>query len=254
MRSNAHVSSPDRNALIVRLAQVIEAKQRTFGGGVPGAVLSTGWEVVDAVIGGGLAAGAVHEWFGSSRVGHPPLGVLKHLAQRAIGASQGWVAWIGASCWPYPVAMAGARDGALLERSIFIDARSVDERVWAADLALRCSGVAMVIADGSGLRLSCTRRLQLAAGHGWCLLARPPMEAGALSAARTRWRVEPVVVGADSPGWAVELLRCKGVRPTGYEGARWFVQRDHEAGDVRLAAAGFGGSAAASRSARRWTA
>ncbi|MFO0874641.1 MAG: hypothetical protein U0575_11820 [Phycisphaerales bacterium] len=100
-------------------------------------------------------------------------------------------------------------DRTLLRASLFVDiaeriraggsnasgfgAHEPDARLWAIDLALRCTGVALVVADGRGLDMAATRRLQLAAEAGQTvgLLARAPDERATLSAAATRWLVRP---------------------------------------------------------------
>lgn len=244
-----------RAEVLLRLAEAIECKVRPFATDRERAVpVRTGWMGVDQALGGGLAAGALHEWIVDG-LAVPPLRVLMHLARRAMNGLA--VAWIGRACWPYPPALArgwGA-DRELLDRSIFVDAASIDERVWAIDLALRCPAVAAVVADASGLGLAATRRLQLAAadGGGIGLLARPSAERGAISAARTRWAVRATRSESEGPAWSVELLRCKGVRPVG-EGARWIVQEDHETGDVCVAAHSGDGPGAASRPAAGQTA
>jgi hypothetical protein len=158
----------------------------------------------------------------------------------------GAVLWIGRACWPYPPALAGMDRGVLgsglLDRSLFVDPGTHAERVWAIEQAARCRGAAAVIADGSGLSMAESRRLQLAAerrgaGRGVpVMLSRPSRERGVLSAARTRWLVAPVVTGAGDLGvthrqeWAVELLRCKGMRPSAWGARRWVVRRDHATG------------------------
>src|SRR5262245_3565821 len=125
-----------------------------------------------------LTRGAVHEWFGEERekgrAWLPPLALLVDVARRVAGR-EGGVVWIGRRVWPYPRAP-GMR--ALLTRSIFVDAPTPGERVWAADVALRCRGAQAVIADASGLKMPESRRLQLAAGAGGVmgLLARPGWE------------------------------------------------------------------------------
>ncbi|MEZ6015570.1 MAG: hypothetical protein R3F49_10680 [Planctomycetota bacterium] len=67
-----------------------------------------------------------------------------------------------------------------------------------------------MVADASGFDMAATRRLALAAntGEALALLARPPHEAGALSAAATRWQVTRA---GDSlaPRWRLTLLRAK---------------------------------------------
>ena len=166
----------------------------------------------------------------------PPLCVLSHLAWQALtqdGEGQAaYVVWIGRRLWPYPrillrgspaitrfgITPSPAADpdrtndpGLLLRRSLFVDPPDDATRLWAIDLALRCPAVVVVIADGRGLRMAETRRLQLAAeaGHALALLARPPAELSELSAATTRWLVSPVPSSSTRPRWSIELLRCK---------------------------------------------
>lgn len=219
--------------------------------------------------------GGLHEWFGSGTagrgaeargVGHdrlwlPPMAMLIGLAWEAIEADERKrVVWIGRRCWPYPPALVrripplpGSRgtamdgDRRLLERSVFVETGASKagrgERVWAIELSARCAGVGAVIADGSGLTMAESRRLQLAAAGTALLLARPPWEAHELSAARTRWRVSPMPLAdvmdrenRGCPGWALELLRCKGLR-TGRateDARRWAVRRDHATGHLTM--------------------
>jgi hypothetical protein len=177
----------------------------------------------------------------------PAVCVLTHLAWQALtqadhdAEAEGrtmpgdpgarYVVWIGRAVRPYPHLLlrgcppfsrfassrqstANVRDRLLLERSLFIDPPDDRTRLWAIDLALRCPALSAVIADGRGLSMSQTRRLQLAAEAGGtlALLARPPEEAGELSAARTRWRVSPTPSATDRPRWNIELLHRKGAR------------------------------------------
>lgn len=213
----------------------------------PSPVAPVGWAAVDRVLGGGLACGTVHEWFGlmggerrGCRVWLPPIGVLTHLAARSLastGAGEGGqVVWIGRRCWPYPRSVRGWWGARLLARSIFVEAADADERVWAMDLALRCRAVAAVVGDGSGLNMAESRRLQLAAGAGGVLglLARPVCELGEISAARTRWRVAPTPSPVPVPRWTVELLHSKGARLPSEEARCWVVQRDDATGSLDL--------------------
>jgi hypothetical protein len=84
-------------------------------------------------------------------------------------------------------------------------------RLWAIDLALRCPGVDVVVADASGLDMAATRRLQLSAEAGGALglLARPEEELTELSAAATRWLVREQPSPGSNPRWQIQLLRCK---------------------------------------------
>ncbi|MEM1449505.1 MAG: hypothetical protein AAF957_05485 [Planctomycetota bacterium] len=109
-----------------------------------------------------------------------------------------------------------AEGGDLFSRSLFVDPPDAGLRLWAIDTALRCGGVTAVVADGSGLGMAATRRLQLAAASADTLVltARPPFEAGEISAATTRWTVAraPNAGESDGPSWSATLLRAKGAQ------------------------------------------
>lgn len=184
---------------------------------------------------------AVHDWMAAEPDGEavakpsgPPLPVLAGVVGSLVvgDPGQGRVVWIGRRCWPYPPSLVGpSGDRRLLERSVFVDQPTRDERLWAIDVALRSSSALVVVADGAGLTMAGSRRLQLAAEAGGTvgLLARPHKERGELSAAATRWLVSPGPVdGADParPTWTVELLRRKGLRPIAEDARRWAVRLD----------------------------
>jgi hypothetical protein len=190
--------------------------------------VSSGWPQIDAALTGGLAVGRVHEWFTGGGDGvtckgepwHAPMCVFLHLARQvATAASQqgirGLIVWIGRRCWPY-VCAAHRGDGAsCFAQSLLVDAPDDAARLWAIELALRSHAVSLVVADGSNLDMSASRRLQLAAEAGGtlALLARPSWELDVLSASMTRWLVQPTPSTDDFPRWTVRLLRRKGVRP-----------------------------------------
>jgi protein ImuA len=79
------------------------------------------------------------------------------------------------------------------------------------DQALRCSGIAAVVADGSGMTPITSRRLQLAAesGKALALIARPPWEAEEPSYAATRWEVR-ARGGGELQQWDINLIGCRG--------------------------------------------
>jgi protein ImuA len=230
-----------------RLREAIQALDARSKPGVPHKTIRTGWRPLDAALResqAGLHSGTIHEWFGEAGrrpdrgATFPPLTILAHLARNAIAKQGGanTAVWIGRRCRPYPPLLSrfGIGAASLLDHSIFVDALEHEERVWAIDIALRSRAVAAVIGDASGLSMSESRRIQLAAGAGGALglIVRPPRELGEISAAQTRWlvRSEPSSTGA--PRWRVELLRCKGVRPLSEDARQITVRWSHETGDV----------------------
>lgn len=218
-------------------------------------------EIDDTLPLGGLALGAVHEWIGVSTLGEqgsarrgwwsPPLALLLHVALRVggVGVPRGCV-WVGEAVWPLATHLARAE---ALETSLCVRAPAPEERVWAADLALRSRAAGVVVADASGLDLASTRRLQLAAeaGGGVCLLARPPAERGELSAAMTRWMVSWCASPIATRRWTVELLRCKGMRPKAGARGLWVLEQDRATRRLGVAAYLADGPDRASAGARR---
>ena len=190
-------------------------------------MVDTGWLCGDNTDGPPLqlACGVVHEFFGASTCGKNlawtfPLMVLAHLAGASLptvppnsgsGTHVGHrgVIWVGRSIWPRPEVLAPH----LLEHSLWVSLPQHEpaQRLWAADLLMRCKAFAAVVVDASGFDVAATKRLQLAArvGLGLCVLARPPNEEKILSAAASRWRVETVLSSSPLPRWNVTLLRNK---------------------------------------------
>lgn len=245
----------------------------------------TGWAEVDAVLGGGLSADGLHEWFGaddpdpseiassvlvrlerknplphgrgsvqSSRGSDqrksnprwtPPLCIMAHLAWNIFdpGSENLWTLWIGKRCHPYPRVLIRSQSRRLLDRSLFVAPPHAEARLWAIDLALRSPAVGCVIADGSDFDRAATQRIQLLAKtHAKMALAiRPSQQQDRLSAAQTRWRVGPSPPQMETPqtdirpGWCVELLRCKGMRPTENR-PMWFLEWNGSDGTVNLSA------------------
>ena len=217
------------------------------------ATFSTGWTGIDAVVGGGLPRGALHEWLGLQPVEEqpkprrefwsPPLSILAHLAWQAAGEADAppWTLWIGPQCFPYPHVLTRHRgaDRRLLDRCIFVRAQNMAERLWATELALRCRAVGAVIVDASQFSMPATRRIQLLARTHGCvvLAARPAHERKELSAAHSRWLVQwAMSQGAFAmPRWRVELLRCKGTRVEDRPG--WILEQDRATGAIGVSAA-----------------
>lgn len=233
----------DLTALRARLSDLEHSAPKS-------ASVETGWAELDEVLPhGGLPGNSVHEWVGleplttsderPARRWTPPLGVLLHVVRRAMVVAERIpaplsICWIGRRVWPTVQALTLHSTPAsdLLSRSLFIDAPDARARLWAADLASRCASV-LVIADGSGLDMAATRRLQLAAeAGGWMVhLARPPWEAKELSAAATRWAVGRELA-PDAPRFRLHLLRCKGMRSMLAQDRTFTLQRESGGGLV----------------------
>ncbi len=112
--------------------------------------------------------------------------------------------------------------------------------LWAAEEGLRSGALAAVIAELGTADFTATRRLSLAAREGLTpmLLLHHQGSDGA-SAACTRWRIASLAGAGDpydvhGPGavrWRLDLLRCRGGRPTVCD-----VEWNRETGDFDLVA------------------
>lgn len=199
---------------------------------------------VDAALGGGLAAGAVHEILaleGADAAAAAGFGLA--LGLRAAGTRP--LVWVRQD-------LAGIEGGGLyapglaafgLDPDRLILARTKDGRdgLRAAAEALRCPALGAVLLEAAGaarvLDLTATRRLSLAAERSGLPLflirhgsASAPSAAPAPSAAMTRWSVASApstAMAANAPGrsaFTMTLLRHR----AGIPGRSWRVEWDHD--------------------------
>jgi hypothetical protein len=180
--------------------------------------------------------GALHEFFlGGDLAGTAsPVGVLTLLATGKMQAPGGDVSaavkepnsrrefvprvvYVGRSCWPTFQVVAAALAPYSLEHALFLDPASDAERFWAIGQALRCGSVTAVVADGSRMTQTVSRRLQLAAeslgerggGGAVAFLSRPLEEKEEASWAASRWEVRPVLSGGQHSRWVLECFSCR---------------------------------------------
>jgi protein ImuA len=223
----------------------------------------------DALPGGGLPLGALHEiegeraeWDDGATLGFC-LALLARLAKAGSGAFPGAgreprkILWISRQGDLYPPALAG--QGLDPGRFLLVRAKNDAEVLWAMEEGLRCRRLAAVVGEVEGLDRLAGRRLQLAAeasldGQGpeagldetravtaFALHRRfrPPRAGRAPSAALSRWRVTAASSNDDlgesfigRPCWRLDLLRCRGAAP-----GTWQVEWDDAACGFSLAPA-----------------
>jgi protein ImuA len=200
-------------------------------------VLPFGIAAIDeALPGGGLARGAVHEILGAGgdeEDGAAAAGFAAGILARLTGRP---VLWCLKRPDLYgPGLLAHGLDPA---RLVLVTAPRDEDILWAVEEGLRTPGLAAVVGEIGRLPMVAGRRLQLAAersGVTALLLRRwrngeeAVAERERPSAAVTRWRVRalPAQEGDDPrlrhligrPRWRVELLRCRGGVP-----AQWVVE------------------------------
>jgi protein ImuA len=203
----------------------------------------------DALPGGGLALGALHEIMSDGadeEDGAAAAGFAAAIAGRIAG---GLVLWAVKRGDLYAPGLAA--HGLDPARIVRVATPRDDDILWVLEEGLRAptsaGGIAAVIGEVGRLPMVAGRRLQLAAERSgvtafllrrWHSGDEAAAERGRPGAAMTRWRVAalPSLPG-DEPGiglprWRVEMLRCRGAEP-----AAWTVEVADASGLVRLSAA-----------------
>ena len=108
------------------------------------------------------------------------------------------------------------------ERIIFMDVKTEKEVLWITEEALKCEGLAAVVAELNNLSLIESRRLQLAVEESGVtgFILRKDASKAASTVATARWRISPLrteceagMPGLGFPRWQVELLKVRNGNP-----------------------------------------
>ncbi len=158
----------------------------------------TGWQVLDDCIGGGWPRGSLVEILNQ---GHQGLSLLLPLLSRLDGDGR-WLTWIAPPHLPYAPAL--ATQGVPLQQVLLVQDVSAEQRLWAAEQALKSAACAVVMLWPERMDIAQLRRLQLAAGQGDCIavLFRSLRDSAQSSPAALRLRV-----GSTPLGLEVEVLK-----------------------------------------------
>jgi protein ImuA len=125
--------------------------------------------------------------------------------------------WISRNRKLYPPSMQAF--GVNPQQVIFIDLSYEKEILWAMEEALKCEGLACVIAELPDIDFAQSRRLQLATENSrvtGILLRKEPKRSLSATACTVRWQVKPLPTafgdgtpGVGNPRWEVTLLKVK---------------------------------------------
>ena len=109
------------------------------------------------------------------------------------------------------------------DRIIFIQLRKDRDILWAMEEALKCNGLAAVVAELQDLNFAQSRRLQLAVENNRItgFVLRKDSKKISTTACVARWRISPLpsftekgLPGVGFPQWQVELLKVKNGQPS----------------------------------------
>jgi len=108
------------------------------------------------------------------------------------------------------------------ERIIFMDVQSEKDVLWITEEAIKCAGLAAVVAELNNVSLIESRRLQLAVETSGVtgFILRKDGNKKASTVATARWKVSPLpsvthdgLPGIGFPRWQVELLKVRNGNP-----------------------------------------
>ncbi|MFC4213035.1 ImuA family protein [Pedobacter lithocola] len=115
------------------------------------------------------------------------------------------------------------------QQIIFLDLYYIKEILWAMEEALKCEGLACVIAELPDIDFAQSRRLQLATEKSHVtgiLLRKEPKRSLSATACTARWQITPQpteisagIPGVGNPRWEVNLRKVKNG-----EGGRFYVE------------------------------
>jgi hypothetical protein len=167
---------------------------------------ATGWPELDRVLpGGGWPAGALTELYCPVE-GIGEFSLLMPLIVRLTAAGKR-VVLVSPPHLPYSQAL--SERGVKLDKLVLLSPRSGRDTLWAAEQALRCTAVGLVVAWPQRAGDRELRRLQLAAETSGATLVvyRPEREARSFSPAALRVAVRPDAIEG---GLALEILKSRG--------------------------------------------
>ncbi|MET1054258.1 MAG: Error-prone repair protein ImuA [Pedobacter sp.] len=128
--------------------------------------------------------------------------------------------WVSTSRRLFPAALSAFNVAP--ERIIFIDVKTEREALWITEEALKCEGLAAVVAELNEISLVESRRLQLAVeGSGVTgFILRKDGRKTASTVAAARWQISPMpsvteegLPGLGFPRWQVDLLKVRNGNP-----------------------------------------
>ncbi|WP_316800625.1 Error-prone repair protein ImuA [Pedobacter frigidisoli] len=108
------------------------------------------------------------------------------------------------------------------ERIIFMDVQTEKQVLWITEEALKCEGLAAVVAEVNNISLIESRRLQLAVENSGVtgFILRKDGNKKASTVATARWKISPLpshtedgMPGLGFPLWQVELLKVRNGNP-----------------------------------------
>lgn len=188
---------------------------------VAGKARGIGMGIIESAFPNGVfPRGSIHEMICATPEHAAATGGLMAGLLQSLMKQGGVCLWIGVSRRVFPPAL--SRFNVEPDRVIFIDAKEEKEVLWVMEQALKCEGIAAVVAEVKEISIIQSRRLQLAVESSKVtgfLLRNDPRKLGANTCV-ARWEISPLpsvlddeLPGVGFPRWQVNLLRVRNGNP-----------------------------------------
>jgi len=187
----------------------------------PGAAGLAGLGPVEAAFPNGVfPTGAVHEFLSAEPEHAAAAGGFINGLLSALMQQGGACLWISQARTLFPPALKAF--GVEPDRFIFIDLKREKDVLWATEEALKCEGLAAVVAEVREISFTESRRLQLAVEQSRVtgFIIRGIARKLSTTACVARWKITPLpseleagMPGVGHPRWNVELLKVRNGSP-----------------------------------------
>ncbi|RYE18092.1 MAG: Error-prone repair protein ImuA [Sphingobacteriales bacterium] len=180
--------------------------------------------IVHAFPGASFPLDAVHEFVAKSEEEAAVSAAFISSVLAAMMQPHGTAIWISAGCNIFPQAL--LRMGVAPHQIIFVQLEKDKDILWTMEEALKCEGLAAVIANVKELSFTASRRLQLAVEQSQVtgFVLRQQARNIAATACVTRWQVTSLpselptqLPGVGYPRWRVNLQKVRNGRPGSWE-------------------------------------
>jgi protein ImuA len=185
------------------------------------AVDNTGLGFVQTAFPNGIfPKGAIHEFINAEAEHAAASGGFIAGLLKSLMIHQGACLWISSSRTIFPPALKSFEVEP--ERMIFVDLKREKDVLWATEEALKCDGLAAVIAEVKEITFMQSRRLQLAVEKSKVTGFILRSDANKITATTcvARWKITPLpskleddMPGVGFPRWNVELLKVRNGNP-----------------------------------------
>ena len=173
---------------------------------------------------GSFPLGAIHEFISDGPESAAATAGFISALVSSLMKKGGAAIWIGSSGKIFPPAL--QQFGIEPAQIVFIDLHKEKDLLWAVEEALKCHGLAAVVAELPSLSFTVSRRFQLAVEQSQVtgFIHRSNPRITNTNASVSRWKINPLptetydaLPGLGYPRWNVELLKIRNGKPGAWQ-------------------------------------